>query len=152
MNTLFCCSFLINYFKDSSKFLFELFIVVKYQFLVFILFLDCLIKKLMQLEINPIKDCILEQEHDVKFLVHLEFELFVIEFNIQLKLSQENLQLFSLVSKDVEYQYLRCVHLMHTLKIDLTCQSCFLCRDNHSYIVRAFKVLCFNLRFLEYRI
>jgi len=60
MNMLFHCSFLVNYFKDSSKFLFELFVVIKYQFLVFISFLDHFVEKLMQLEINSIEDCILE--------------------------------------------------------------------------------------------
>jgi len=79
---LFSCLFLVNYFKDLSKFLFELFIVVKYQFFVFILFFNYFIKKLMQLKINSIKDCILEQEYNVKFFVHLKSELFMIEFNI----------------------------------------------------------------------
>jgi len=60
MNTLFSCSLLINYFKDSSKFLFKLFVIFKYQFFVFISFFDCFVKKFMQLEINSIKDCILE--------------------------------------------------------------------------------------------
>jgi len=84
---LFCCLFLINYLKDLLKFLFDLFVIVEYQFLVFIFFLDCLIKKLMQLEINSIEDCIFEQKHSVEFLVRLESEFFVIEFDIQLKLS-----------------------------------------------------------------
>jgi len=57
----------------------------------------------MQLEIDSIEDCILEQEHSIEFLVHLESELFVIEFNIQLKLDQEDSQLFLFVSKDVKY-------------------------------------------------
>jgi len=57
----------------------------------------------MQLEINSIKDCVLEQKYSVKFLVHLKFELFVIKFNIQLKFSQKDLQLFSLISEDVEH-------------------------------------------------
>jgi len=82
INTLFCCSFLINYLKNLLKFFFELFIIIKYWFLVFILFLDCLVKKLMQFEINSIEDCILEQEHSVELLVYFEFEFFMIEFNI----------------------------------------------------------------------
>jgi len=82
MNMLFCCSFLINYFKDLLKFFFKLFIVVKYQFFVFISFFNYLVKKLIQFEINSIEDCILEQEHSIKFFVHFESELFVIEFNI----------------------------------------------------------------------
>jgi len=36
----------------------------------------------MQLEVNSIKDCILEQKHSIEFFVHLRFEFFVIEFNI----------------------------------------------------------------------
>jgi len=91
MNTLFCCSFFVNYLKNSSKFLFELSVVVKYQFLVFISFLDHFVEKLMQFEINSIKDCILEQKYSVKFFIHFESEFFVIEFDIQLKLSQEDL-------------------------------------------------------------
>jgi len=103
MNTLFCCLLLINYFKNSSKLFLKVFIVIKYQFFVFISFLDCLVKKLMQLKINSIEDCILEQEYSVKFLVHLESELLVIEFNIQLKLNQEDLQLFLLISEDIRH-------------------------------------------------
>jgi len=57
----------------------------------------------MQLKINSIEDCILEQEYSVKFLVHLESELLVIEFNIQLKLNQEDLQLFLLISEDIRH-------------------------------------------------
>jgi len=57
----------------------------------------------VQLEINSIKDCIFEQKYSIKFLVHLESELLVIEFNIQLELSQEDLQLFLLVNENVEY-------------------------------------------------
>jgi len=91
------------------KFLFELSVVVKYQFLVFVSFLDHLVEKLMQLEINSIENCILEQKYSVKFLVHFESELFVIEFNIQLKFSQENSQLFSLISEDIEHQYFKCI-------------------------------------------
>jgi len=82
MNILFCCLFLIEYSENSLKFLFELLIVVKYQFLVFVSFFDHFVEKLMQLEINLIEDCILEQKYNVKSLVHLESELFVIEFNI----------------------------------------------------------------------
>jgi len=82
MNTLFCCLFLVNYLKDLLKFLFELSVVTKYQFLVFISFLDHFVEKLMQLEINQIEDCILEQEYSVEFFVHLRSELLVIEFNI----------------------------------------------------------------------
>jgi len=62
----------------------------------------------MQLKIDSIEDCVLEQEYSVKFFVHLESELFVIEFNIQLELNQENLQLFSFISENVRHQYLRC--------------------------------------------
>jgi len=60
MNTLFCCSFLINYLKNSSKFLFKLSVIIKYQFFVFVSFFDHLIEKLMQLKINSIEDCIFE--------------------------------------------------------------------------------------------
>jgi len=107
MNTLFCCLFLVDYLKDLLKFLFELLIVAEYQFLVFVSFLDHFVKKLMQLEVNSIEDCILEQKYSVKFLIHFESELLVIEFDIQLKFSQENSQLFSLVNEDVRHQYLR---------------------------------------------
>jgi len=103
MNTLFCCSFLVNYLKNSLKFLFELLIVVKYQFLVFISFFDHFVEKLMQLEINSIEDCIFEQKYSVKSLVHLKFEFLMIEFNIQLKLSQENLQLFLLINENIKH-------------------------------------------------
>jgi len=61
----------------------------------------------MQFEINSIEDCILEQEHSIKSFVHFEFELFMIEFNIQLKLSQEDLQLLSFISENVRHQYLK---------------------------------------------
>jgi len=57
----------------------------------------------MQLEINSIKDCILEQKYDVKFFVHFESELLVIEFDIQFELSQENSQFFFLISEDVRH-------------------------------------------------
>jgi len=60
MNTLFCCLLFINYFKDLLKFLFELLVVIKYQFLVFVFFFNCFVEKLMQLKINLIEDCILE--------------------------------------------------------------------------------------------
>jgi len=60
MNTLFCCLFFINYFKDLSKFLFELFVFIKYQFFVFISFFNHLVEKLMQLKINLIENCILK--------------------------------------------------------------------------------------------
>jgi len=60
MNTLFCCLFLINYFKNLSKFFLKLSVVIKYQFFVFISFFDHLIKKLMQFEIYSVKDCIFE--------------------------------------------------------------------------------------------
>jgi len=82
INMLFDCLFLVNYLKDSSKFLFELFVIIKYWFSVFISLFDHLVEKLMQLKVNSIEDCILEQKYNVKFLVHLESELFVIEFNI----------------------------------------------------------------------
>jgi len=57
----------------------------------------------MQLEVSSIENCILEQKYSVKFLVYLRSELFVIEFNIQFELSQENLQLFLLISEDIEH-------------------------------------------------
>jgi len=60
MQLLLCHSLLINDFKDSSEFLFKLLIIIKYQFFVFISFLDCFVKKLMQLKIDSIEDCILE--------------------------------------------------------------------------------------------
>jgi len=62
----------------------------------------------MQLKINSIKDCVLEQKYTVKFFVHFESELLVIEFNIQLKLNQKDLQLLFFVSEDVRHQYLKC--------------------------------------------
>ena len=82
MNVLFSCSLLINYSEDSSKFLFELVVVALYEFLILFLLLRCLVKKLMQLEINSIKDCILEKECHKQFLVHLESEPVLVEFNI----------------------------------------------------------------------
>ena len=57
----------------------------------------------MQLEINSIKDCILEQKYNVKFFVHFESELLVIEFDIQFELSQEDSQFFFLISEDVRH-------------------------------------------------
>ena len=60
MNFLFCCSFLVNYSENSLKFLLKLFIIIKYQFFIFVSFLECFIKKLMQLEVNSIESCILE--------------------------------------------------------------------------------------------
>jgi len=60
MNTLFCYLFFIDYLKNSLKFLFELFVVVKYQFFVFVSFFNHFVEKLMQLEINSIEDCIFE--------------------------------------------------------------------------------------------
>jgi len=57
----------------------------------------------MQLEINSIEDCVFEQKYSVKFLVHFESELLVIEFNIQFKFSQEDLQLFLLISENVKH-------------------------------------------------
>jgi len=87
---LFSCSFLVDYFEDLLKFFFELFVVIKYQFLVFVSLLDCFVEKLMQLEVHSIEDCIFEQEYSVKFFVHFKFEFLIIKFNIQLKLSQED--------------------------------------------------------------
>ncbi len=104
---LFSCSHFVDYFKDSLKFLFELFIIIEYQFLVFVSFLDHFVKKLMQLKVNSIEDCIFEQKYNVKFLVHFKSEFLIIEFNIQLLLSQEDLQLFLFVSKDVRHQYFK---------------------------------------------
>jgi len=36
----------------------------------------------MQLKINSVENCVLEQEHSIEFFVHFEFEFFVIEFDI----------------------------------------------------------------------
>jgi len=64
----------------------------------------------VQLKINLIEDCIFKQEHNIQFLVYLEFELVLIEFDIQIKFSQENSQLFSFINKDIKHQYLKCFH------------------------------------------
>jgi len=42
------------------KLILELLIVAEYEFLIVHLFLRCLVKKLMQFEVNSIKCCILE--------------------------------------------------------------------------------------------
>jgi len=78
----FCCLFLIDYLEGSSKLILEPFVVVKYEFLIVHLFLQCLVKKLMQFEINSIECCILKIQYSKQTFVHLEPELHLIEFNI----------------------------------------------------------------------
>jgi len=78
----FRCSFFINYLKSSSKLILELLIVTEYEFLIVHSFLQCLVKKLMQFEINSIKCCILEVQYSKQAFVHLRPELCLIEFNI----------------------------------------------------------------------
>jgi len=56
----FCCLFLVDYLEGSLKLILELLIVVKYEFLIVHLFLQCFVKKLMQFEVNSIECCILE--------------------------------------------------------------------------------------------
>jgi len=78
----FRCSFLIDYLKGSSKLILELLIVIKYEFLIVHSFLQCLVKKLMQFEVNSIKCCILEVQYGKQAFVHFEPELRLVEFNI----------------------------------------------------------------------
>jgi len=78
----FCCLFLINYLEGSLKLILELLIVAEYEFLIIYLFLQCLVKKLMQFEVNSIKCCILEIQYSKQIFVHLRPELHLIEFNI----------------------------------------------------------------------
>jgi len=78
----FRCLFLVNYLEGSSKLILELLIVVEYEFLIVHLFLQCLVEKLMQFEVNSIKCCILEVQYNKQTFVHLESELCLIEFNI----------------------------------------------------------------------
>jgi len=78
----FRCSFLINYLEGSLKLILELLIVVKYEFLIVHLFLQCLVEELMQFGINSIKCCILEVQYGKQTFVHLEPELRLVEFNI----------------------------------------------------------------------
>jgi len=119
-----CCSFLVDYLEGSLKLILELLIVVEYEFLIVYSFLQCLVKKLVQFAVNSIKRCILEVQYSKQFFVHLKPELCLVEFDIQLKLDQEGLQLLSLVCEHIECQYLEYIdHLLKALKIDLTCQS-----------------------------
>jgi len=78
----FRCSFLINYSEGSLKLILELLIVVEYEFLIVHSFLQCLVEKLMQFEVNSIECCILEVRYSKQAFVHLEPELHLIEFNI----------------------------------------------------------------------
>jgi len=82
----FCCLFLINYLKGSLKLILELLVIIKYGFFIVYSFLQCLVKKLMQFEVNLIECCILEIQYSKQTFVHLRPELHLIEFNIQLEL------------------------------------------------------------------
>jgi len=78
----FRCSFLVDYLEDSLKLILELLVVAEYEFLIIHLFFQCLVKKLMQFEVNSIECCILEIQYSKQTFVHLEPELRLIEFNI----------------------------------------------------------------------
>jgi len=78
----FRCLFLINYLEGSLKLILELLIVAEYEFLIVHSFFQCLVKKLMQFEVNSIKCCILEIQYSKQTFVHLEPELHLVEFNI----------------------------------------------------------------------
>ena len=78
----FRCSFLVDYLKGSLKLILELLIVAEYEFLIVHLFLQCLVKELMQFEVNSIKHCILEVQYGKQAFVHLEPELRLVESNI----------------------------------------------------------------------
>jgi len=78
----FCCLFLVNYLEGSLKLILELFIVAEYEFLIVYLFLQCLVKELMQFEVNSIECCILEIQYSKQAFVHLRSELCLVEFNI----------------------------------------------------------------------
>jgi len=74
--------FFIDYSEGSLKLILELLIVVKYEFLIIHSFLQCLVKKLMQFEVNSIECCILEIQYSKQTFVHLRPELHLVEFNI----------------------------------------------------------------------
>jgi len=78
----FCCLFLINFLEGSLKLILELLIVAEYEFFIVHSFLQCLVKKLMQFEVNSIKCCILEVQYSKQTFVHLEPELCLIESDI----------------------------------------------------------------------
>jgi len=78
----FCCLFFVNYLKGSSKLILELLIVAEYEFFIVYSFLRCLVKKLMQFEVNSIKGCIFEVQYSKQAFVHLGPELCLVEFNI----------------------------------------------------------------------
>jgi len=78
----FHCSFLVDYSEGSLKLILELLIVVEYEFLIVHSFLQCLVKELMQFEVNSIKCCIFEVQYSKQTFVHLRPELCLVEFNI----------------------------------------------------------------------
>jgi len=118
----FCCSFFVDYLEGSSKLILELLIVAENEFFIVHSFLRCLVKELMQFEVNSIKRCILEVQYGKQAFVHLEPELRLVEFNIQLKLDQEGSQLLSLTCEHIGCWYLEYIDcLLMTLKVDLTC-------------------------------
>jgi len=77
-----CCLFLVDYLEGSSKLILELFIVAEYEFFIVHLFLQCLVEKLMQFEVNSIKCCIFEVQYCKQTFVHLRPELCLIESDI----------------------------------------------------------------------
>jgi len=78
----FRCLFLVDYPEGSLKLILELLIVVEYGFLIVYSFLWCLVKELMQFEVNSIKCCILEVQYGKQTFVHFGPELCLVEFNI----------------------------------------------------------------------
>ena len=82
MKSSFRCLFLVDYLEGSLKLILELLIVAEYEFLIVHSFLQCLVKELMQFEVNSIKCCILEVQYSKQAFVHLEPELRLVEFNI----------------------------------------------------------------------
>jgi len=118
----FCCSFFVDYLEGSLKLILELLIVAEYEFLIVHSFLQCLVKELMQFEVNSIKRCILEVQYGKQTFVHFEPKLHLIESDIQLELSQEGSQLLSLICEHIECRYLEYIDcLLKALKVDLTC-------------------------------
>ena len=61
INMLFCCSFLVDYLKNLFKFLFELSVVIKYQFFVFISFLTILSRNSCSLKSIQLKTAFLSK-------------------------------------------------------------------------------------------
>jgi len=78
----FHCLFLINYSEGFLKLILELLIVIKFESLIVHLFLQCLVKKFMQFEVNSIECCILEIQYSKQIFVHLSLELCLIESDI----------------------------------------------------------------------